>query len=313
MAHRSTVRRGLSLVLGTLLLSACHRLPPPALSASDLPRTRRFEEGSATFRIEYLPIDAEAAADVEEALRAAARQVTRWAGFEAPIVVRLYPTHDALEEAVGRIDYPWLRAWARYDEIFLQSPRTYGPFEGGRRNLTELLTHELTHCLMYQQAGSRANWLWRDRQIPIWFREGMASWTARQGHRRMSEARLAAWVEANRMDPIREAERLYQREADAVYSAAHWAFTFLMDRYGAEAVRRLLASLEGGTSFDSAFQAAVGLPRRDFETEFLRYRRWEGWVDRRHRPVSSVLTPSRVERAPADAPPPVAAAATPPR
>lgn len=281
-----------------------------ALTGEALPRTQSFRADAISVRIEYLPVDEEVVPRVEEALETAAHRVSRWATFEAPVVVRLYPTHRALEEAVGRIDYPWLRAWARYDEIFLQSPRTYGPFEGGQRNLAELLTHELTHCLMYQRAGNRSNWLWKDRQIPIWFREGMASWTAEQGHRRMSEASLSAWIEERRLDPIGQAADLYQREAEAVYSAGHWAFTFLVDRYGAGAVRRLLTAQKDGASFDDAFQAAVGLSRRDFEAEFLRYLEWEGWVDRRHRSVEDALTPTTGVAVRGDAPHHAAAVAT---
>ena len=42
--------------------------------------------------------------------------------------------------------------------------------------LNELLTHELTHCVMYQRAGTDLNWSLKG--IPLWFREGMASVTA---------------------------------------------------------------------------------------------------------------------------------------
>lgn len=319
-------------LLPALLLAtgavACIHAPVRGTGPGATVEVQRFSEAGARFRIEYLALDTEAAQQVEKALRQAARRVRPWGDFSDPVVVRLYPSHAALEEAVHRIGYPWLRAWARYDEIFLQSPRTYGPFEGGLRNLAELLTHELTHCLMYQQAGTRSNWLWRDRQIPIWFREGMASWTAQQGRRRMSEARLTEWMLRSGHDPLREAPALYQKEAEAVYAAAHWAFTFLVERYGAGAVRGLLDRMQRGGSFDGAFEAEMGLSLPAFEAEFVRYLRWHGWVDRRHlaprevfggAPATRVrnsggdLSGPRVVAAPADARPPGAVAAARPR
>jgi len=247
-----------------------------------------------SFEIWYDAGDAEALPMVREALTQAAGRVTAWGSFVSPVVLRLYPNHATLEAAVHRYDYPWLRAWARYDEIFLQSPQSYSIFESGEANLSELLTHELTHCLMYQQAAPRGRWRQVDRQIPIWFREGMASWTASQGKRRASEARLRAWILQDRRNPLSEAQALYQDEAGWVYAAGHWAFSLLVEQYGIDAIHQLLAALLEGRGFGSAFRLTTGISLSSFEDELLLYLLWEGFRERRHPSPPELFQGARV-------------------
>src|SRR6185295_7528479 len=107
------------------------------------------------------------------------------------------------------------------------------------------LAHELTHCLMYQKSGTREDWA--KKGIPLWFREGMATWTAEQGYRWMSLEDLAREFERGpHHDPIVDAEAMYQTESAAVYAAAHHAFTFLIDRYGASAVEHTMQQMHAG-------------------------------------------------------------------
>jgi hypothetical protein len=226
----------------------------------------------------------------------------RWGALSAPVVITVHPDHEALEQAVHREGYDWLRAWARYATIDLQSPRTwsgrgwslFGPDQG---EIDELVLHELTHCVMYQVAAS--DWSWPFKEIPLWFREGMASFTARQAYRwktvedlwrfyaaplpgsggAVAEARARARAPSVRRggDPLTDPEPLYQGESHIVYGTAHLAFQFLVDRYGIDAVRRLLARMGEGHLFASAFERAVGIPAREFEIEFRRYVVWGGW------------------------------------
>ena len=102
----------------------------------------------------------------------------RWGRILEPVVVTIHPTHQALEAAAHREGFPWLRAWARRASVDLQSPRTWSRGRASDAAMTQILAHELTHCVMYQWSAldrSRLN-----RGIPLWFREGMASVTAGQ-------------------------------------------------------------------------------------------------------------------------------------
>jgi hypothetical protein len=252
--------------------------------------------GATTIRLEYEPRDAGAARRVRQALTRAIPCAERWGRLRAPVTIVLHPSHEALEAAVHRQGYGWLRAWARYDTIDLQSPRTWNlVLEPSDAELEELLAHELTHCVMYQQAASA--WSWPYQEIPLWFREGMASVTAGQGHKRARHGALQAFwsrplpgagdgsgsggAGAVRPrpggDPLDDPEPLYRSDSALVYGAAHLAFQFLLDRYGADRVRQLLAAMGEGHTFPVAFRQAMGLSAREFEADFRRYVAWEGW------------------------------------
>ncbi len=275
---------GPGLLLTVLLLcSGCalFRSRPPQGAPAFVYRSALVTPGGK-FEIWYDAKDEATVGLVRVALTRAAERVTRWGPLQKPVVVRLYPSHDTLEAAVHRFDYDWLRAWARYDEIFLQSPRTFSVFERGEDNVAELLTHELTHCLMYQLAAEESRWRRVDRQIPIWFREGMASWTADQGKRRNSEARLTGWLRDERHNPLAEAAALYRDEATWIYGASHWAFTFLVERYGIGRVRELMLALREGQGFGHGFESVMQISEAAFSEEVLRYFLWEGWQAREH-------------------------------
>ncbi len=199
------------------------------------------------------------------------------------MLVTIHPTHEALEAATRREGYGWLRAWARYDSVDLQSPRTWSSGRASDAEMAQLLAHELTHCVMYQSAASERTWLSRD--IPLWFREGMASVTAGQQHKRTHPeviwrfyADKAAGGDVRPAgDPLSEPGPLYRAESELVYGTAHRAFRFLLDRYGEERIRRLIAGMREGNGFREAFQQAVGIPLQDFEGDFRHYLAWQGW------------------------------------
>lgn len=228
------------------------------------------------FRITHAEIDAEAARRVQRALEHAGPRLAIWGRLVAPVSVKVLPSHKALERAVDRSGYGWLRAWARYDEVFVQSPRTWSLLGPRQREVDELMLHELTHCLMYQLAATPSGWA--RKRIPLWFREGMASYTAKQGDRWPSLEDLARHLERRPEDDLlRQADALYQDESDTVYGAAHHAFTFLVKRYGEQTVRELLWAMKRGPPFAPAFEAVVGVSEHTFLEDFSRYVRLRGF------------------------------------
>lgn len=238
---------------------------------------RTVQVPAGTFRIEADPVDHPIASEVEAAVTAASPRLARWGGLREPVAIRVLPNHQALEDAVDRADYTWLRAWARYDEIFLQSPRTWGLLAGSQAEIDELVLHELTHCVMYQQAGDRKSW--SRREIPLWFREGMASVTAQQGARWPSLEELAQFADRHPgADPLASPEQLYKEESDVVYGTAYQAFSFLLRRFGEAAVPKILAAMRADRLFGAAFEGATGTGLRAFEADFRRYVRWRGFL-----------------------------------
>ena len=205
--------RALATAMGCALAACAPHVPDEAPALSDT-----IVVGESTVRLEYQARDAAAARRVAEALVKALPCAERWGQLRVPVTVVLHPSHAALEEAVHRDGFAWLRAWARFDTIDLQSPRTWNLiFPPTLAEIEELLAHELTHCVMYQRAGTASSWPYKG--IPLWFREGMASVTAGQGYKRGGPEPL--WAFYARTTAGRGRRRARRWEAEAARGEAY--------------------------------------------------------------------------------------------
>jgi hypothetical protein len=287
--------RSLPVAILFALSAGCALRAPVAWESDD--RLDTVEVEGRTLRIHYLLEDADAAAQVRRLLAPAVAHSARWGRLEKDVTIKIHPTHAALEAAVHREGFEWLRAWASYQMIDLQSPRTWGWFGASDARVEEVLTHELTHCTMYQTSASE--WTWPHKGYPLWFLEGLASVTADQGYRSTTPeelwrfyakaipgagggfpggvARAARGVVSNVGDPVTDPEPLYQDQSEVVYGAAHRTFEFLLARYGEARVRTALARMREGRTFDQAFEDAFGITEPAFAAEFRRYLLWRGW------------------------------------
>ena len=244
-----------------LLCSGC--LFP--LSALTEGRVVRTEVGD--FVMKWSPDDV---LDVERtagALERASPKLLRWGKLKKAVSFYLLPTHSSLERTVRRFGFEWMHAWAQYDAVYFQSPATWATADP---DVDELVLHELTHCLMYQRSATAQSW--PDKQIPDWFREGMATTTANQGFKLPGLEDLARFYEKNPgADPIGRPEELYKASGDVVYMAAHHSFTLLLERYGEPAVLRLMDSMAAGRTFPAAFEEVIGITAAAFAKEFRQY------------------------------------------
>ncbi|MFP2912213.1 hypothetical protein ACLESD_45770 [Pyxidicoccus sp. 3LFB2] len=283
------------------LLSGCARTLSTSVPASEAPSGEADEGASlktsagARIDMEYRKRDTDAALQVKLAVERALPRLARWGTFDDSVTIVIHPNHASLERAANRSGHDFLRAWARYEQIELQSPRTWTLLGATQAQVDELLLHELTHSLMYQVASDRLGWT--RKRIPLWFREGMASYTAEQGYRVPSLTDLERfWRTRPGSDPLLEADALYQGDNDIVYGAAHHAFTFLVRRYGEPAVRGVLHAMSRGPDFSTAFAEAVGLQHEAFLEDFRRYVRLRGFKGGRklapQRPAPAVPAPT---------------------
>lgn len=240
-----------------------------------LTQSSTVDTGAGDVRVRFMQGADSERTRVAVALTDAAPLFSRWGALEHPVTLWLVPTHQALERAVHRRGYAWLRAWSQYETVYLQTPASWLGAFNSPSDLTELLAHELTHTVMYQRCAQRDDWASKD--IPVWFREGMATWTANQGYRFVTLEQLAAFMEQSPVDPILEPDELYQSKSEYVYAAAHHAFTFLVARYGEKRIRSLLDDMRGGHQFSTAFKKAMGVTEVEFAREFRRFVLWRGF------------------------------------
>lgn len=268
-------RRGAGWVaLGALsLLGGC---ASPRMASA--PMAYEAPPGAPTgpFRVTYATAaNARDAAQVQRAATEALPKLERWGVPSETITLRVVPDHAALERAVRQRGLDWLRAWSTYDGIVIQAPSSWNP-AGTPPQINELLLHELTHSLMYQLASDREGWA--HKRIPLWFREGMASYTAEQAYRWVSLEQIA--LHLNRFpgsDPVSDPGDLTRSDSNFVYGVAHHAFSFLVRRYGEDAVRRLLHDMKAGQDFPAAFTSAIGIAPDTFVRDFTHYVRWRGF------------------------------------
>lgn len=247
-----------SLLTG-LVLALCagcvHRVP--------LQREALLELPAGTFHLTWLDSDTGDAERTRQALERALPRLARWGTLREPVHVQVLPSQAALAQAVGLPGQGTLRAWGRYDEVLLQAPRTWGLWGASQAELEEVLTHELTHCLMYQLASDRLGW--RRKGIAPWFREGMASYTASQEARWPDRESVARKLrERPEWELLGPSQRAWSERPQWAYGAAHQAFASLIHRHGEAAVRELLEHMRQGASFPESFQQVLGLTPEEF-------------------------------------------------
>lgn len=253
------------MVVALALVSACASAPRKAVD----PEASLALPGGE-FRFAHDAREAQAADMVRRAVEHAGPRLSLWGTFHDPVTLVIHPNHAALERAANRPGHDFLRAWARFEQVEVQSPRTWTRAGASQKQVDELLLHELTHSLMYQVSATRLTWT--KKGIPLWFSEGMASYTAGQGYRVPSLEDLSRFLHDHpQADPLARAESLYESENATVYGAAHHAFDFLVSRYGEERIRGTLQAMGRGQDFPQAFQDAVGIPADTFLRDFRRY------------------------------------------
>jgi hypothetical protein len=251
------------LALSALLCCALGCVAP----LSNLPVQRRLSLQGTELTVRWAKPSTDELQHLETLLEQASQVVKQRGQMASPVTLSVVDSHEALEEVTGRKGYSWLRAWSYPTSIVLQAPSTWGPRGASDAQLLELLTHELTHCWMFQAMAPAPT-----TSVPLWFREGLATVTARQGLRHQTLEELANWLEAHPQHNLfHDGEALAQSQFDSVYSFAHHSVAFFIRRHGDEAVASLLHQLSLGASFSPAFQHATQWPLADFEKRFEAY------------------------------------------
>jgi hypothetical protein len=240
-----------TLLLPILVASLAVTQLPPGRSPAD---ATPIVSGDTAVILRSGAGDEAIAEQVRRVLPSALRAAGRWGTLPAPVTLTIHATHGELESAIGRPGSPWMRAWARLASVDLQSPRTWSRGHASDGALTQILVHELAHCVLLQAAGRDG----RARKIPLWFQEGMASVAAEEHHDRVHPDAVADPAPFLRTDP------------KVAYGTADRAFRDLVQRFGAERVKDVIARLANGHAFQEAFRDATGVTLVDFEADLVR-------------------------------------------
>jgi len=256
---------------------ATTRAPDPGSPVTD----------AGPIRIEFVEWNASTEDLLKGAVPEAGKALQRWGGLREPVQIRVVNSHWELEQAAGR-SLPGISAWARRNQVVLWDPRwwplpasaEHDPILAAqlrRAQVTGLLEHELTHCLMFQRAGGPPSDP-RDR-IPFWFREGMATLTAGEGAQWPPPESLSQWLVTHPgVDLLRDAGTLARTDPTVAYGAAYHGFDFLVRRYGDGTVLRVLDRMRVREGFRPGFEDAVGMSVASFSTDFRRWLEWRGFL-----------------------------------
>jgi hypothetical protein len=239
-----------SWLLSLLAAIACGHVPTGPVARSSV----SVQVDETRVEVRHAEEDAAVVDQVRRALPGAVRAASQWGSLPVNVIVTIHAAHADLEAATGRAGNAWMRAWARIGTVDLQSPNTWSRGYASDDALTQILAHELTHCVLFQAVGRGE----RAREIPMWFQEGMASVAAGERH---TEARAEA---------VSSPATVLRSDPKLAYGTADRAFRDLILQFGEPRVRLLLARLGEGHAFSAAFRDAMGVTLAEFEGDLSR-------------------------------------------
>ena len=210
-------------------------------------------------------------ADVLSDAKKAVEQILK-SSFEKPIGIYICASQEAFNE------YVFLSKNARgavyWGNVFL-SP---GAFNRG--SLDELVQHELTHYLFFSHLGERAH----IKNVPLWFREGVAVFVANGG------SRYTEYTEIHRLMTSQERKAYLSGETDAWFKTANaqdavtsngvanWLlyrvsglFVHFMYISNPNSFDSLVQKLLAGEALDVAIQSTYSMSVEDFHARFTEY------------------------------------------
>lgn len=147
----------------------------------------------------------------------------------------------------------------------------------GQRETGTVLAHELAHLIVGAALPGGGS------ELPIWFREGLASAASGEGEFRDA---WQLWISslATSAHPYARLEAAFASESShaEAYAGALAAVRFLRSRYGQDVEGRVLAGIREGLDFPRAFALASGssLPAAEaaWKADLGRPRKWIMWI-----------------------------------
>lgn len=183
---------------------------------------------------------------------------------EGPIIVELFPNHE--DFAVKTVGLPGLGAlgacFGRVIAMDSPSARPRGSF-----NWASTAWHEFVHVITLQATAYR---------IPRWLSEGISVYEERRARPGWGHQWTLEFVRAfgeGRFVPVRHLEASFLRPPSPealslAYFQASLVVEFLVDRFGFERLRQMLALYRQGERTDGVFQKALGATVEELDRLF---------------------------------------------
>lgn len=256
------MKRVLALLLFSFFLSY-HALAPAA---------SWIEVRSPHFILKYQTPEHKAASflleKAEEAREAIGKDIRHLP--PSPTLVYLAPTWEALQGVQPGGQPPsWSvgTAYPAHNLICLRSPRGV---RGGRTAIEEVFQHEYAHLALAHAL--------RGNEAPQWLDEGFAMLRSR-GWNLSWDYIMSRGVLAKELIPLGELVDSFppdERRAELAYAQSFSFVSYIKNKFGPEALPRLVQGLSHGLDADTALTVATGLGLKNLE------RRWKEDLKRRY-------------------------------
>jgi len=206
---------------------------------------------------------------------------------EGPIIVELFPNHE--DFAVKTVGLPGLGALgACFGRVIVMDGPSARP--RGSFNWASTAWHEFVHVITLQATAYR---------IPRWLSEGISVYEERRARPGWGYHWTLEFVRAfgeGRFVPLRHLEAAFLRPSSPqalslAYFQASLVVEFIVERFGFERLRSLLALYRHGERTDGAFQKALGMTVEDVDRLFREH------VSRTIGPYLARLDPHLLARA----------------
>ncbi len=174
--------------------------------------------------------------------------------LERPVKVILYNTKPDMDGAI-----PFTSATSRRELI--TAGQAYSEHDlvlvlGVGRDIIRTVAHELTHLITHQLADNPY------RQIPAWLNEGLSMYAEGDLYGEYKRA-LENAIRQDRLFSVKQMTTMPGRPEDVIllYGQSHSLVKFLIERYGPDKMRQLLAAYKEGTTDDDALRRVYGFDR----------------------------------------------------
>lgn len=182
--------------------------------------------------------------------------------------IEVFPTHDAF--SVRTTGSPWIgTVGASTGKVIAMVAPRKGEATMGAFNWAQVLRHEYTHTVTLAAT---------DNRIPHWMTEGLAV---------VEEQAPLKWDWIPMLYDAVTKKELFTMEnltwgfvrprrpqdRSLAYAQSHWVCKYIGDKYGHDAILKMLNEFKNGSSEKDAFQKVLNKPIAEFQTEFF------AWTD----------------------------------